>query len=376
MSKAFREYFEKLNKSFLSHPIDAPAPPRKPITAEIVHVCELKATLDPQAEVDVVQKAINRHNDAMMNGGPTAHVAHRKRLKLVDNFLYFAYLISQIDSARLISLCNVPPHLIDSGEVRFMASSILIAPFYPKKELLDKVGGRGKRVTWQVSGIAKFEDRIWAARVAPVSETQEKIHTQDPTPCVVLAIRKGSRPIDVARISNWVPVASDKAFMFETTVGDKVMLRLEEEDLPRNNQGGRGKQRDNGFKRKFDDTDARSKENWPKPGERDDGSWAPKSKQSDRHGQGRYFNQSKASFNNKDNGPPAGGQRRGQQNGSGGQQQNRNRNVTGGSTGGGRRNRGGNRGPAYKSLDDYGPAGFDGPSDSKGQGPNEMVMNY
>lgn len=380
--KGFRDYFEKLNKSFLSHPVDQPAPPRKPITADVIHVCELKAALDPQAEVDVVQKAINRHNDTVLSGGPNPHKAINKRLKLTENFLYFGYLISQIDSARLISLCNVPPHLIDSGEVRFMASSILIAPFHPRKDLLNKVGGRGKKVTWQVSGIAKYEDRIWAVRVAPVSETQ--IHTTDAIPCVVLAIRKGSRPIDAARVQNWQPVASDKAFMFGTTVGDKVMLKLEEDDSPlaQNHAHSRGRQRgftDGGYKRKFGDDGDLRKENWPKPGERDDGTWVNKNRQGgDRHGQGRYFNQSKANFNNKDNPGLGGGQRRNQQNGgAGGGGQNRNRNVTGGVIGGGgQRNRGGNRGPAYKSLDDYGAAGFDGPADPKGQGGNDMVMNY
>ena len=377
--KGFREYFEKLNKSFLSHPVDQPAPPRKPITAEVIHVCELKATLEPQAEVDVVQRAIDKHNETIMNGGPNPHKAPMKRLKIVENFLYFAYLISQIDSARLITLCNVPPHLIDSGEVRFMASSILIVPFYPRKDILNKVGGRGKKVTWQVTGIAKYDDRIWAVRVAPVSDTP--IHTTDPTPTVVLAIRKGSRPIDAARISNWQTVAPDKAFMFETTVGDKVMLKIEEEDMPLPNQG-KGKQRgyaEGGQKRKYDDDGGfRNKENWPKPGERNDGSWVPKERGGDRHGQGRYFNHSKANFNNNSNPNAPGGQRRNQQAGGAGGQ-NRNRNVTGGANaGGGQRNRGGNRGPAYKSLDDYGPGpgGFDGPADQKGQSAADMVMNY
>jgi HAD domain family 1 in Swiss Army Knife RNA repair proteins len=399
--KGFRDYFEKMNKSFLSHPVDQPAPPRKPITAEVIHVCELKGTLDPQAEVDVVQRAIVKHNQTIMTGGPNPHKAPNKRLKIIENFLYFAYLISQIDSARLISLCNVPPHLIDSGEVRFMASSILIAPFYPRKDLLNKVGGRGKKVTWQVSGIAKFEDRIWAVRVAPVTETQ--VHTTDPHPCVVLAIRKGSRPIDAARIQNWQPVASEKAFMFETTVGDKVMLRLEDEDVPSNNGFEKGRQRGNNegaYKRKYGDVggDLRNRENWPKPGgDRDDGSWVATSKENqnqnqrqggggDRRGQGRYFNQSKANFNNKSNSTMGGNPKRNQQNGNAGGGpggQNRNRNANGPAAAAGQRNRGGNRGPAgYKSLDDYGPGpggfGGDGAADANdgGTGGGEMGLNY
>lgn len=360
--KGFREYFERLNKSFLSHPVEQPPPPRKPITAEVIHVCELKSNLDPDVEVDVIQKAVMRHNQIISSGGPNRCGAPNRRYKLVENFVYFGYLINQTDSARLITLCNAPPHLIDNGEVRFMASSILITPFYPRKDILNKVGGRGKKVTWQVTGVAKFEDRIWAARVSAVGETQ--IYTQDHTPTVVLAIRKGSRPIDVAKIHNWQPVASEKAFMFETTVGDKVMLKLEEDDANLDNnthEVRRYRQRiDNeaGFKRKYGtDDDFKGRE-----------------RTGDRHGQGRYFSQSKQQFNNRNNRNMNGnGGRRNEQ----GLDSKPSSNTRSRGGGGSNRGRPGNRGPGYKSLDDYGPGNFDGSSDIKGNsGNSEMVMNY
>src|SRR5262249_3224322 len=153
---------------------------------------------------EVVQRAINRHNHAVATGGPNPTKSVNKQMQIIEHFSYFGYLINQKDSARLITLCNIPNSLIDSGEVRLLASSILITPYYPRRENLKQVGGRGKKVTWQVTGFTKFEDRIWAARVAPVSETQ--IYTQDPTPMVVLAIRKGSRQVDAARIQLWESV--------------------------------------------------------------------------------------------------------------------------------------------------------------------------
>jgi len=387
--KGFREFFERLNKSFLSHPVDQPPPPRKPITAEVIHVCELKSTLHHESEIEVVQRAINRHNHAIATSGSNPFKAIPKRLKIIENFVYFGHLINQTDSARLISLCNASPHLIDSGEVRLLASSILITPYNPRKDTLKKVGGRGKKVTWQVSGVAKYEDRIWAARVAPVSETQ--IYTLDPTPLVVLAIRKGSRQVDASRIQNWQPVAPEKAFMFETTVGDKVMLKIEEQEFAIE-QVGRGGRKgrvpaegDGGsHKRKYgQDDDLRGQENYLKGGERDDGSWVvPK----DRHGQGRYFNQGKqqqqpqqqpqSAFINRNNrnGPGNNAGRRNDQTGD--TKGHHNARPRGGG-GGNNRGRGGNRPPAYKSLDDYGPGGFDGAGDMKANGAGgEMVMNY
>jgi hypothetical protein len=373
--KGFREYFEKLNKSFLSHPADQPAPPRKPITTDVVHVCELKSSLDPQSEIEVIQRAIERHNHAIRTGGPNPHKAVHKALKIVENYLYLGHLISQNDSARLISLCNVPPHLIDSGEVRFMASSILIAPSYARKDVVQKAGGRGHKVMWQVNGIAKYEDRIWACRVTTLGDIVP--YTKDPTPTVVLAIRKGSRPIDASKITNWQPVAGDKAYLFQTEVGDKVMLEIQQEDSPHHNQNrnNRGYQQ-NQNKRKFNDEND-LKENWPKPGENN--------RQGDRHGQGRYFNRSKANFNNAGN-PNLGGNAGKQFNNNNVGKSNTQLRSHGppanprGGGGGQRGGRGGggagNRGPAYKSLDDYGPNNFDGAPDNKGQDAGAMVMDY
>ena len=370
--KGFRDYFEKLNKTFLSHRLDEPAPPRKPITAEVIHVCELKSQLDPESEVAVIQKAIDRHNHSITTGGPIPNKAVNKTLKIVENYLYLGHLINQTDSARLISLCNVQPHLVDSGEVRLMASNIIIAPSYARKDVVQRAGGRGKKVMWQVNAISKYEDRIWAARVTAISEAS--VYTKDPVPTVVLAIRKGSRPIDAAKITNWQPVSAEKQFMFQTEVGDKVMLEIQPDDnhinAPRGNRG-----RENN-KRKFNNDDD-PKENWPKPGEQPQRQGGQGQGQG--QAQGRYFNRSKANFNNNSN--PSMGNNSGKQfqNNNfqkGNMQQGRN-NANNNRGGGGQKNRGGgNRGPAYKSLDDYGPNNFDGANDPKGQPAGAMVMDY
>jgi hypothetical protein len=376
--KTFKEFFERLNKSFLSHRVDEPPPPRKPINADVIHVCELKSTLNPETEVEVVQRAIARHNEAIAAGGPTVTKTVRKQLKIEEHFSYFGYMINQTDSARLLTLFQIPPHLIDNGEVRLLASSILICPFYPRHDILKKVGGRGKKVTWQVTGIAKHVDSIWAARVSPVNET--KIYTQDPTPVVVLAIRKGARQIDANKITQWQDVPKDKAFMFVTTVGDKMMLKIEDDNshAPQGRGGRKGfhtNEGNAGQKRKFNGTDSSKNRD----------SYARVAAGSDRddHPQrgGRFAQrnaQSKANFNNRNN-PNIPGNRANNQ-----AAHNTSR-QRGAAPGGNASNRGGrnggaggggNRGPpAYKSLDDYAPGNFDGANDAK-SGAGEMVMNY
>ncbi|KAK5284318.1 hypothetical protein LTR40_000338 [Exophiala xenobiotica] len=332
--KGFRDYFERLNKSLLSHPADQPPPVRKPITSDVVHVCELRSSLNPETEVNVVQKAINRHNHAVANGGPNPTKSVRRQLKIVE-----------------------------------------------QKDLIKKVGGRGKKVTWQVTGFTKYEDRIWAARVAPVSETQ--IYTQDPTPLVVLAIRKGSRQIDAAKIHHWESVAPEKAFMFETTVGDKVMLKIEESDFGRAKGGRKQDAHDGTHKRKHinDESDLAPQGSYARvaAGDRDDGTWAGDK----RPARGGRFSQrnaiSKANFNNRGNHGNSGNRhnmqdatpnprQRGGGPGAGGG--NRGRNAAGANATGGHRGP-----PGYKSLDDYGPGNFDGANDTKA-GSGEMVMNY
>lgn len=383
--KGFRDYLEKFNKSFLAQAPDSNSAERiSPCTADVVHVCELKGSLDPQAEVMAVQSAINRHNTALKTGGPNPTRAAHKFYRINEQFQYFGYLINQSDSARLITLCNAHAHLIDSGEVKYLASSILIAPYYPRKDLLEKVGGRGNKVTWQVNGVARFEDRIWAARVTPIGD--KPVHTQDDVPMVILAIRKGSRQIDANRIKNWLPPSMEKQFVFETVVDHKVMLKVEEADEGSIDQTDDKRSNRNGTynKRKFHDDGDKDSNN----ASRNDGTWAQiagGNKNHQQQGNGnRYSRGGKGNFGNKRSHNQFNNQNNPSVNPNAiptqPQNQVNNQRQRGGN---GRRNgRGGGGAGGYKSLDDYGGA-YDGASDSQGGGRNTnnaangaMVMDY
>jgi hypothetical protein len=381
--KGFKDFFERFNKSMLSHHVNEPPPPRKPINADVIHVCQLQSILNPETEVQVVRKAVDRHNTAIAAGGPTVTKTVRKYLKIEEHFSYFGYMINQTDSARLLTLFNIQANLIDGGEVKLLATNILITPYYPRRDTKEKVGGMGNKVTWQVTGIGRLHDSIWAARVAPVTETQ--IFTSDETPHVVLAIRKGARQIDANKINDWKPVPADKAFMFETTVAIKSMLKIEDdENRGQQNNGGRNHNTrgrvDNNHKRKFGAEDSNHNKNnnsyarVAAGSDRDDG-FIPRG--------GRFAARnaaSKANFNNRNNpNTPQGrannqnamsnGRNRGSASVNGGQ----NRGGRGGNASGG----GGSRGPpAYKSLDDYSSGNFDGANDQKAGGNAGMVMDY
>jgi len=197
--------------------------PRKPITAEVIQVAEGVANLDPVTEAAEVQRMINSHNIALRSGVHSLF----GRLQMKRTIFYTGYLISPSDTAKLLTLISLPQGMPES-EIKFLANNILITPRPCPKSILDKVGGIGKTLTWQITGTAVYENKIWAARVSPVPEI-EKYYTENPVPIIVLALRKGARPIDAGRIQNWQPVAPEKAFIFETVVGEKVQLRVEEE---------------------------------------------------------------------------------------------------------------------------------------------------
>lgn len=92
---------------------------------------------------------------------------------------------------------------------------------------MGQVGGIGKKVRWKVSRSAVYENNIWAVRLAP-RPAREKYYTPSKHPMVVLAVRRGTDPADAQKIKKWNPVSSGRALTFDTVVGEKAMLCVEE----------------------------------------------------------------------------------------------------------------------------------------------------
>jgi hypothetical protein len=197
---------------------------RKPIVAEVIQVAENATQLDPVAEIAEIQKLMNAHNTQVKNNtAPHGTIP----FQIKKTVFYTGYMIPANMTEKLTSLVKLPQSTPDN-DVRFLANSILITPKPCPKSILDKVGGIGAKLRWKVTGISCFENKLWAARVEPVPKTA-RFYSENPTPTVVLAIRKNGRPADAARIVNWHPVSDDQAFEFDSVVGEKQMLRIEEE---------------------------------------------------------------------------------------------------------------------------------------------------
>ncbi|KAH9906061.1 hypothetical protein F4778DRAFT_779444 [Xylariomycetidae sp. FL2044] len=283
--------------------------------AEVIQVPEIATTLDPVVEIAEIQHLINSHNAIVTQKDPRGF-----RLVLHKSVFFTSYMLSPEDTTRLkeASSSIMPP----DGDWKWHANAILITARPCSEVILDKVGGMNAKMKWELDSFGSWENNIWAAAVRPIPSTAA-YHTDNPTPMVVLATRRNARPADANRIHRWQPVTPQKSFIFETTVGEKVTLRIEPEGGP---------QRDNLFqnrgKRKFgsDNDDPRSRQ----------------------HG-GNYGNN-----NSRGNHTPSGGhhQGRGGNRGSYRGNSSSNRGYRGGTRGGARGGRGARGG--YRSLDDVG----------------------
>jgi hypothetical protein len=222
--KGFRDFMELYNDRLHEAQLTG-IPARPPISAEVVQVAEMATSLDPVTEVAEVQHLVNAHNEALVK---RPQGLRGERLIIKRTVFYTGYLIENADTQRLLTLVQLPGNLADA-ELKIHANNILICARPCPFSILKKVGGMGAKMRWQVVGTACYDDSVWAASVRPV-DANAKFHSDNPSPFVVLALRKGARPHDAGKIRNWQPVPPEKAYVFDTTVGERMSLQIEPEN--------------------------------------------------------------------------------------------------------------------------------------------------
>lgn len=357
-TKSFREFLHDYNKR--AHGANAP---RSPLAiVEVIQVADMSTNLDPVVEIAEIQHMINHHNEAVAN---KTRGFRGDRLMIKKTVFFTGYMINPADTKRLLTLASIPPGMPDI-ELKYHANNIMICPRPCPQSILEKVGGMGSKMKWAVTGTACHDNSIWAACLRPVPDTA-RFHTDNPSPLVVLALRKGAKPIDAAKIKNWQPIPPDKTFIFETTVGEKVLLRIEREDL--NEDAYESLFPNKASKRKHaGDDPPPTRYNNNDRSERGGGYHGPR-------GGGNHYNNHQNNNNNHrggrggfNNNHRGGGYRGGSKGG------NHRGNSRGGNRGGrgGRGGGGGGGARHYHSLDDVGTRDFGGSSamydDSPGSG--------
>ena len=219
----FRDFFEKLNKRIAQG--DTPIR-RNTIAADVVAVAAESRTLDPVTEVAEVQRMINGHNTAIQN---KTNLARPNRLQLKKTVFFTGYMVSSNDTEKLQDLIHLIPPTGPDTDLKYLATNILITPRPATEAILLKVGGMGAKQIWQVNGVGCFQNSVWAVRCSPIPPLAS-YYTETGGPIIVLAHRRqGARPADASRIQQWQPVPTAQQLVFETTVGEKVSLRVERE---------------------------------------------------------------------------------------------------------------------------------------------------
>ncbi|KAI1175281.1 hypothetical protein F4777DRAFT_550833 [Nemania sp. FL0916] len=219
----FREFLDGYNQQLQD---GRGQPSRGPITAEVIQVADISTNLDPVVEVAEVQHLINSHNAIV--GGDTSKRGRSGRLAIRKTVFFTSYMIKPEDSKRLIAL--IAPHAPEH-DVKHQANAVIITPRPCPPHVLDKIGGMHAKMQWGVAGIGSWDNNLWAVSLRPVPPSAP-YHTDSDTPSVVVATRRNARPSDVNKIQHWQPIAPEKAFAFETEVGEKIMLKIESEDGP------------------------------------------------------------------------------------------------------------------------------------------------
>ncbi|RPB29451.1 hypothetical protein L211DRAFT_776258 [Terfezia boudieri ATCC MYA-4762] len=204
----FREYNERITKAG-----------RRPVAVDVVQVAALTHTLDPVTEVAEIQKLINDHNTHLRQEGG----AGMPSLHIKKQIFFTGYLLSQKTTNKLLEAFPLP----NDEDIRTLASNIMICHRRASQAMLNKVGGIGNQIEFEVIGIGSWQDRIWAALIRPV-DPKAKFHSESSKPIIVLGHKRGSKPVDAKFITKWQDV--EPGFTFWGKVEEKMLLRIESED--------------------------------------------------------------------------------------------------------------------------------------------------
>ncbi|KAI5793902.1 hypothetical protein DFH27DRAFT_485236 [Peziza echinospora] len=203
---------------------------RKPLAANVVQVLEQIKYLDPLKESIEIVRLLNEHNEIARG---QENVSPRLQPLILKKHVFFtAYKLSEVDSAVLLAAYPIP----QLGDIHTLANIIMITPRKAHPSVLQKAGGLGNEIEFEVISTGVWQDRIWAVTVRPV-DPKAKCYTDTPKPIIVLGHRRGVKPQEANLIKRWTEVEEGSRFKFKAVVWEKKSLRIEGEDSRLEGQG-------------------------------------------------------------------------------------------------------------------------------------------
>lgn len=211
---------------------------RPDLIYEVVEVYEPQTYLDPLVERELIEGALNTHNNASSKGLLSKNTRNA-RVELMSDVVYSGYILDKKCSRELLKLLfqsglvDPPKAVGPSNSVKFDGEAIITNS---KGKLPSNMANDlGKRVSWKVTHIGQHGYKIWAVQVAPVDETQN-IMTERKVPVIILAIKRKTNPNEVVQITNWIELPEDYSPMvINTTVGEKTLLKMNTFPRAKNN---------------------------------------------------------------------------------------------------------------------------------------------
>ncbi|KAL7268683.1 hypothetical protein RUND412_008681 [Rhizina undulata] len=217
-AKSFEDFFEGYIASTAAR-----AAGKKPLVAEVIQVADNTKNLKPVVEVAEIQKMLDDHNEITERQiGPGF-----APLQIKKTVFYTGYLVSQATTARILKAFNFSA---TDSDMKFMANNVMISPRSATQHVIRKCGSFGTKVEFEIVGYGHYDNRVWACLVKP-TDPSAKVYTENPQLTMVLATRGNARPHDSNNIKTWQPVPGGKRILFSSIVGEKMLLRIEEENM-------------------------------------------------------------------------------------------------------------------------------------------------
>ena len=206
-----------------------------------VHFITMPMTqLDPQAEEALVKTMVDETNAADMAEEDEEYVLDKKVFSL-------GYQLDDDDFKRIfdtyMALATEPQATTDSRDWRPIRQSSVFIYFNALPHILDRVGGIGKQVDFEITHFG-VSNKAMALALSPVASYHEvttsrgetklkpdsrmRFWTKNELPVLVLATKDGGKPTDANFIDNWMAIPeSIKRRNFRATVALRQEITIE-----------------------------------------------------------------------------------------------------------------------------------------------------
>ena len=127
IAERFREWLENLNRKLPAKSTKE----RRFLKHKVIQEAECCTYLSPVLEAAEVLRMVKSHNDIISRQNLNLTKSRFGRLHIIRTISYTGYMVSKANSNQLINqllLPTLPPGLADSGDIKYMAESILITP--------------------------------------------------------------------------------------------------------------------------------------------------------------------------------------------------------------------------------------------------------